>query len=200
MISAFPLQWPEGYARTPAAARKWSRWKKTLAAARDYLQDEIRRMEATELVISTNQPLKQNGELRADFARFKEVDTGVAVYFDWKGRSYVMCCDVYRQTWENIYAIARTINALRQIDRDGVSEFLERAFTGFPGLPAPGESTVESCYAVLGISPGASKQDILTAYRYLAMRHHPDNPITGDAEIFMKYKSAYEEATSKATR
>ncbi len=174
MISAFPLQWPDGYARTPRAERENSSWKQSLARARDLVQNELRLMRADDVVISSNQPLKQNGEMRADAARFRESDTGVAVYFSWKGRSYVMCCDAYRQIWENVYAIARTINALRQIDRDKVSEFLERAFTGFPGLPAPGESTVISCWEILGMEATKDAEMINSLFRAQARRMHSD--------------------------
>src|SRR4051795_810303 len=46
-------------------------------------------------------------------------------------------------------------------------------------------------YEVLGLSRGASEAEIKSAYRKLAVRHHPDkNP--GDAEAEEKFKEAAE--------
>jgi len=191
MITAFPLSWPEGYARTDRRDRKNSRFAQTLAVCREYLKDEIRKLNADNLIISSNQPLKQNGDLRADSGRLKTDDPGVAVYFDWKGRSYTMCCDRYPQIWENLYAIARTIGALRQIDRDGVSDFLERAFTGFPGLPAPGESTTD-VWQILGIVATKDAAIIKKAFWNKSMTAHPDRG--GSQEEFSALHNAYQQA------
>lgn len=45
-------------------------------------------------------------------------------------------------------------------------------------------------YSILGVAKSASKQDIKTAYRKLAGKHHPDKG--GDAEQFKKITEAYE--------
>lgn len=45
-------------------------------------------------------------------------------------------------------------------------------------------------YQVLGLEPGASKDEIRKAYRKLAMKEHPDKG--GDAEKFKKISEAYE--------
>lgn len=46
-----------------------------------------------------------------------------------------------------------------------------------------------SHYDTLGIKPGATDEEIKSAYRKLAMKHHPDRG--GDAKEFVKIQSAY---------
>lgn len=46
---------------------------------------------------------------------------------------------------------------------------------------------------VLGLPPGASQDQIKSAYRKLAMKHHPDKG--GDAATFNNLTKAYKEAT-----
>ena len=47
-------------------------------------------------------------------------------------------------------------------------------------------------YEVLQISPSAEPETIKRVYKLLAVRVHPDNPTTGDAERFCILREAYE--------
>ena len=47
-------------------------------------------------------------------------------------------------------------------------------------------------YEFLQISPNAEHETIQRVYRFLAVRLHPDNPDTGDADKFCQLKLAYE--------
>jgi curved DNA-binding protein CbpA len=47
-------------------------------------------------------------------------------------------------------------------------------------------------YEFLQISPNADNETIHRVYRYLAARLHPDNPESGDTEMFRMLKSAYD--------
>ena len=47
-------------------------------------------------------------------------------------------------------------------------------------------------YEFLQISPNAEPDTIHRVYRFLAARHHPDNPSTGDAQKFFLLQQAYD--------
>ena len=49
---------------------------------------------------------------------------------------------------------------------------------------------VNRYYAMLGISPGAGREEIKAAYRRLAKEHHPDHA-GGDSEKFKDIQEAY---------
>ncbi len=49
---------------------------------------------------------------------------------------------------------------------------------------------------VLGLSPGATWDDIKSRYRVLAQRHHPDRA-GGDIEQFQRIKAAFEALSTK---
>lgn len=55
-------------------------------------------------------------------------------------------------------------------------------------------------YEFLQISPNAEPDTIHRVYRFLAVRLHPDNPETGDAEKFFLLKQAYDVLSDPARR
>ena len=55
-------------------------------------------------------------------------------------------------------------------------------------------------YEFLQISPNAEPDTIHRVYRFLAVRLHPDNPETGDAEKFFLLKQAYDVLSNPARR
>lgn len=169
---AYPLRWPLGWKRTSMNQRAANNnWKGTTDKYRRELLDELRRLGATDIVISTNVPLRKDGEFYADFRT--PDDPGVAIYFKRGGKAFSLACDKYtRITW-NVHAIGLTIEAMRQIERCGASDMLDRAFTGFAALP---ESTEKSWRNVLGFAPGEfpSMDHVERLYRERARQAHPD--------------------------
>ena len=55
-------------------------------------------------------------------------------------------------------------------------------------------------YELLQISPHADAETIHRVYRFLAGRFHPDNPVSGDANLFCVLKAAYEVLSDPARR
>lgn len=141
------------------------------------------------VIISTNIPLRKDG---LPFTNAKEpADPGVAVYFQRKGKKLCFACDKYDRVWKNMRAIQKTIEAMRGIERWGSSDMLDRAFTGFASLPAPGK---REWWVVLGLNGTESTDQIKARFRELAKIHHPDNG--GSADTFAEINNAYQEATA----
>lgn len=193
MVEAYPLHWPSDYPRSKRY--KDSRFKTTVAKARNYIKDEVRRLGGKDVIISSNVPINKDGELRADYTRYKLDDPGIAVYFMYNGNQVCLCCDTYARTWENLHGIGRTIEALRQIDRDGVSDFLNRAFTGFKAIAE--RASGPSCWDVLNIEPTKNKAEIDKAYKQLVKDCHPDKQ-TGSLDKFHELQAAREAAHNYA--
>lgn len=144
-IEAFPLFWPEGQPR--AERLQHSKFDTGFEKCRNSLFWEIQRMGGRDAIISTNVPLTRDGMPRANFT---PADSGVAVYFTRKGKSYVFACDKYFAMKDNMLAIAKTIEALRGIERWGASNMMEQAFSGFLRLP---EKSVETWREALEFVP-----------------------------------------------
>jgi hypothetical protein len=169
MAEAFPLHWPEGWPRTKTPQR--SRFDATMADARDGLFAEIHRMGGSYPVLSSNLELRRDG---LPYAVQREPnDAGVAVYFMRKGKQMVFACDRWDRARDNMRAIAKTIEAMRGIERWGASDMMERAFSAFIALPAGG---TRSWREVLGILPDVqvTKDVVETFYRQRAKKAHPD--------------------------
>ena len=191
MIEAYPLHWPIGYKRT--TRREQSRFKQTMDGAQRFLRDELSRLGASSLVISTNIPVRNDGHMYAAYMSKRIDDPGVAIYFKLRGKDMTMCCDKFERVWENAYSLGKGIEALRGMDRWGVSEFLERAFTGFTALPE--STTVErNIWDILGLSvKPADLNDVHAAYRSRAKVAHPDAD-GGSTEAFQDLRNAYDKA------
>jgi hypothetical protein len=165
----YPLQWPNGYQRSQDRIN--SSFKQTMGRAQKFLLDEVERLKAKDLIVSTNLRVRNDGGLYADDMDKVIPDPGVAIYFKYKGKEISMCCDQYKRVWENIYALAKGIEALRGMDRWGVSDFLDRAFTGFAALPA---ARVTLWFEVLGFKIEPAYDDAKKNYYELAKKFHPD--------------------------
>lgn len=190
MVEAYPLTWPEGWPRTPDHRRfTRSQFNTTFDKARNELSNELRLLGAASVVISSWLPLRRDGMPYSDQARRRLDDPGVAVYFLLRKRQMVMARDAYTSVHDNLRSIGLGIAHLRGLERHGGGTMMERAFEGFAALPAPG---ARDCWSVLGLKPGATRDDIEQKFRDLAKRHHPD--AGGDANEFVAIRKARDDA------
>lgn len=204
-IAAYPLQWPAGWRRfdTSRAARRSANFKSaqrtdggysrlTIAGAVERVLRELELMgvrDRQDVVISTNLPTTLAGLPRCGMG--EPGDPGAAVYWqEAAGTRRVMAVDRYDRVADNLAAIAATLDAMRAIERHGGAVILERAFTGFLALPAPGEK--RPWRAVLGIDATASIDDARKAWRQQLAQHHPDRG--GDATRAAAINEAWAEA------
>lgn len=186
MIEAYPLTWPDGWPRRNRWQRNASKYEVTFIRARDELLRELNAGRAKNVIISSNVPLRRDG---LPLANMREPeDPGVAIYWDDKNsKPRVIACDVWRTVRENLRAVGLAYASLRQIERTGASELLERAFSGFARLPQAAD-----CWSILGIERGSPKSRIQDRYRELALQHHPDRG--GNSETMARINQAFREA------
>jgi DnaJ domain len=205
-VDAYPLCWPVGWPRTaPEKQDSGYRFRQnrtdgygkalvTFAVARDKLYDELQRLGATGVVLSTNHPTDRYGIPVESKKRVG--DEGAAVYFNLAGKQMVMACDRFDNAAANMRSLGLAIEALRQLERHGGGTMLERAFTGFEALPAPGQHAKRQWWQVLGVNQNATPDEIKTAYRRQAMACHPDHG--GNEALMAEVNAVYNEATRAA--
>ncbi|MBB3806365.1 hypothetical protein FHR51_002517 [Xanthomonas arboricola] len=202
-ISASPLSWPVGWARTAPAFRNAARFgtttkkrydgswengrKLTIAEAAKRVRVELQRMGINDedLVISTNLELRLDGRPRSN--QREPTDPGVAVYwldrYDRTQPPKCMAIDRYDRVADNLAAVAATLDAMRAIERHGGAAILERAFAGFTALPAPAAPSWREL-----LDPA----DPEGSYRRLRSQHHPDRA-GGNATEFQRVQRAWDD-------
>jgi DnaJ domain len=189
---AYPLYWPEDRPRTPQWQRSRSKFATTFAVARDQLGRELKLLGAKDIVLSTNVPLRRDGLPLAGQAQPK--DPAVAVYFYRKGRQLCFACDRWNKVEDNVWAVCKTIDALRGVARWGTGDMIEAAFRGYAALlPA-----AEPWHKVLGLDAGATRGTVEAAYRVKLAQAHPDRG--GSAQQFQAVQDAYQAALMATAR
>lgn len=116
-ITNYPLSWPVHQARTNPQDRERARFKTqggfnyggnyqpgrkhTISEGANELEQEIRRLGGSDMIISSNLKVKANG-LPYSGQRTPE-DPGVAVYFKWHDRDLVFACDKWLTIEDNLW-------------------------------------------------------------------------------------------------
>ena len=181
MPQAYPLQWPSDWKRTAPTERRRAAYKVTDGQCLKSLEAELRRIGASNIVISTNIQTKPNGLPYVNQPGVIE-DPGVAVYYstqDFKDR--VIAGDKWQRVYHNAYAIAKALEALRAVERSGATQILDRIFSAFGALPAAEAAPkTRAWWDVLQLTRSAIDQGVIdlpmleARYRTLAKRAHPD--------------------------
>jgi hypothetical protein len=147
--------------------------------------EELKRLGATHVVLSTNVELRKRDGLPRSGRRMPD-DRGVAVYFQWKGNSQCMPCDKWNRVECNIWAIAKCIEALRGLERWGAKNMVEASFRGFAALPEhasqPKVDYFQGC---------DTKVTVQKRFKNLSKLYHPDAE-GGDKDKFIDMMKAYE--------
>lgn len=189
---AYPLAWPASRKRTPQIEQKIARfgkkqdtngWKQTkpltLNEAINRVLEELNRLVAENVVISTNLELRNDGFPRS--GQRKPLDCGVCIYSTLDGKALTLPCDTFNTIEGNIAAIAAHIQATRTIERNGVATTFEM-FAGFMALPAPtAGQRKKPWYEILQVGETATRGQIQRAYRALSKKAHPDNGGSSEA-------------------
>jgi hypothetical protein len=185
------------------ASPEHARFRAGLTDTKKLLRREAQHLGAKRVVVLldvTERDIKQDGDVRAD-ARLR--DNGVAVAMDTKWGPLRYSSDRYWDWRDNLRAIALSLEALRAVDRYGVSTRGEQ-YTGWAALPAGSSGGFTSAdeagrWLMAEAYPegwdGGDLVDVLesegaldTAYRNAARRLHPD--VGGDPEDFKRLNAA----------
>ena len=184
IIDAFPLAWPLGWERIKN--RQKSRFNIKFGKARNILLNELNLLGAKNVIISSNIPLRNDGLPYA--LTSQPIDCGIVAYFYLNGNHQCIPCDKWNRTQDNLWAICKTVNALRGLDRWGAKEMVNAAFRGFKALPEARSNWKK----ILKLGSTPTEEEIKNSYKKLCKIYHPD--MGGSAEKFVELSNAYKEA------
>lgn len=123
--------WPGERTKYRQYSRFDSPWSKTL----DLLDRELFHLNAKRVVIEIDlreQDFRLDGSWRANA---KPTDPGIVISFDSKYGPLRYATDTFRDWQDNVRAIALGLEALRKVDRYGITKRGEQ-YTGWKALPA----------------------------------------------------------------
>jgi hypothetical protein len=179
-------EWPGERTHSPRRAPFDSPWGKTLRL----LDEELRKLKAENLILMravSDDDIRLDGNLRAGV---KPAHEGVILAFDSKYGALKYACDAFLSWGDNLRAIALGLEALRKVERYGISRRGEQ-YTGYRALPASSEGamTKDVAAGILAKWGGFSAEAIAqfpevrdAAYLKAAKATHPD--VGGNEEDF----------------
>lgn len=183
---------------TPVGSRKPARtfragWQATL----DLLQREVRTLDGDNIILGAflrEQDIRLDGMPRSGV--IAPAHPGIEVSFDSRHGRLTYATDAYAHYEANTRAIALALEALRAVDRYGVSRRGEqyagwRELASGPGADVP--DTVDKAWGFLEHLLGERfvdlrRHDVRGLLRHAAKKAHPD--LGGDATTFRRYEAA----------
>lgn len=184
-------QWPGQFTRQRKRSPFRAGWGDTMRL----LDDELRHLKASGVVVLmalTPGEIRLDGRPRADA---RPQHPGVILCFDGAGGPMRFPCDRFDDWADNVRAIALALEALRKVDRYGVTSRGEQ-YTGWAALPAPDatnakQDAINFIRKIIGWSGGgpfASPEQAKAAIREAEKLTHPDRG--GDPEKFKQVQAA----------
>lgn len=184
-------QWPGERTRSRQRSRFKAGWSDTCAL----LSRELKHLGCRRLVIEADcdrSQIRVDGMFRAD-ARLRS--PGVILAFASKHGPLRYPCDTFDDWQDNVRAIALALEALRTVDRYGVTRRAEQ-YRGWQQLPPPGGearwSAAEAREFLSRLVDGppnfGSPAWVEAALRQAEFKTHPDRG--GSAELFKKVQQA----------
>ena len=179
--------WP-GEPRKPSE-RKRSQFAASWQSTLELLDTELSAIGARGVVIQAyyrREDLRLDGMPRAGIAPSAP---GVIITFKAKGGDLSFPCDTFDRWNDNLRAIALALEALRRIERYGVTRRNEqyKGWAKLPAAPAPGKMEPKDALVFIGLHCNGvpvNPHYFKAAYRVAAAKLHPDNQQTGDEHQF----------------
>jgi hypothetical protein len=189
-------QWPG--TPTPSWRRKNATFRATYIQTLDLLEDELQKLKAKEILI---QAYFTRDQLRNDSwpkTNASPRDVGVILSFDSPKGPLSFPCDNFTAFDDNLRAIGLALQALRAVDRYGVTKGNEQ-YKGWAqiappsDIPKPGDAAVlfEQLSGIAAADIFHSPDQFQAAYRLAVKKAHPDAP-GGSNEAFLKLSRAKE--------
>lgn len=191
-----PLEkWPGDRTHVRSMTRFRASWTDTATL----LDRELQHLSAKNVVIQADcdrDQIRLDGFLRSD-AKLR--GPGVVLSFDSKHGQLSYPCDTYTDYKANIRAIALALEALRAVDRYGVTRQAEQ-YKGWAKLAGPGGPFSDARAAAMwmtsvgGIATNnilGSAEEFRATYRDIAAKLHPDRN-NGDDTGFKRLQAAKE--------
>ncbi len=186
--------WTESETRNRRGSPFSASWTDTL----ELLRRETGMLNARLVVLQiavTEDDLRRDGLLRANT---RVTFPGVRVAFDTPAQGPLMfATDAYPHWQANVRAVALGLEALRKVDRYGITKRGEQ-YRGWQALPAGGTGKMtrqEAADLLVGGLDGYTAVQLLNdpaavrdAHRILTKRHHPD--LGGDTDLFAQINEA----------
>lgn len=179
----------------PTARRKRSPFRAGYVDTLRLLDAELRHLGARNIslqVALAEDQIRLDGRPRADAV---PRHPGIVLAFDSKHGPLSYPCDTYDSWEDNLRAIALALEALRAVDRYGVTRSAEqyRGWTALPPPKAGDAATAQQAAGVLCKAAGmerVSKDTLDEVYRAAVKRTHPD--AGGSSEVFQRVQEARE--------
>jgi len=192
-------RWP----MEPTKSKRPDPFRTTYLQTLDLLESELRHLRANEVLIQaffTREQLRNDGWPKTTAA---PREAGVILSFKSRGKPLSFPCDRYQTFDGNMRALALSLQALRAVDRYGVTKHAEQyqGWTQIDAAPLEGFRSKEDAASFIASQMGyadpregirwilSHPDNLREAYRNAARTLHPDNN-GGSDELFKKLQQA----------